>query len=496
MPGWKTRTDPAVVNDPTYLEPRITGVEVKQTSQDQRITEVYDFKNFEVNDKGRKKKPILTFISDDANTQDYTVLKPIFDAESVPCCTSVITNNVGTTNYCSKAQLLELQSAGWEILSHTKTHAHLTALSDAGAEAEFKDSKQWLLDNGFSVQSIAYPYNDWATREKYYAKKYFRAARCSDNGKYKVNLSPIETHELKSIWIDGTAASTVDTESGFTINTLDYYKFYIDKAASMNSWLIISCHSWDIEQSALQTLLTQVIQYAKSKASVLTFADALNTVGNIVEVGDFTKITREKKHFAVGYDGNIDSNNMEVVYLGLNAVDGNTSIDAFADNKVSICKISTATASSSGMGSSGGTLLTYKVSIDKEDFIYNYQEFLDLNGVKYTRQCATNKIWGSWRKLNSADVATIQVQNSLTCATPITSFPIGVSYTTISTATASTTGSPGGLGGTLITYKFTNVNGNHGYNWQEYHQYGNISVWKRTIGDTGTFGAWTKISAV
>lgn len=37
--GWKTRTDPAIVNDPTYLEPRITAVEVENNDLTTQLAE-------------------------------------------------------------------------------------------------------------------------------------------------------------------------------------------------------------------------------------------------------------------------------------------------------------------------------------------------------------------------------------------------------------------------------------------------------------------------
>lgn len=58
-------------------------------------------------------------------------------------------------------QLDELRSQGWEVGSHTRSHPHLTAVSDEELATELAESK-WMLEQqlGETCTSIAYPYGD------------------------------------------------------------------------------------------------------------------------------------------------------------------------------------------------------------------------------------------------------------------------------------------------------------------------------------------------
>nr|MDQ6915717.1 polysaccharide deacetylase family protein [Actinomycetota bacterium] len=58
-------------------------------------------------------------------------------------------------------ELAELRDAGWEVGSHTRTHPHLTELSDAELVAELGGSRDELAERlGAPPASIAYPYGD------------------------------------------------------------------------------------------------------------------------------------------------------------------------------------------------------------------------------------------------------------------------------------------------------------------------------------------------
>jgi peptidoglycan/xylan/chitin deacetylase (PgdA/CDA1 family) len=58
-------------------------------------------------------------------------------------------------------QLDELRADGWEVGSHTRSHPHLTSISDEELEAELAESR-WMLEQelGETCRTIAYPYGD------------------------------------------------------------------------------------------------------------------------------------------------------------------------------------------------------------------------------------------------------------------------------------------------------------------------------------------------
>ena len=61
----------------------------------------------------------------------------------------------------SWAELGALRDAGWELGSHSTTHARLTGLDDPRLESELAESKRMIEDRlGAICRSIAYPYGD------------------------------------------------------------------------------------------------------------------------------------------------------------------------------------------------------------------------------------------------------------------------------------------------------------------------------------------------
>ena len=70
------------------------------------------------------------------------------------------TEHAGELDGMSWDELGELHAAGWEIGSHTGSHAHLTALGDESLEAELRGSREAIEARIGPCRSIAYPYSD------------------------------------------------------------------------------------------------------------------------------------------------------------------------------------------------------------------------------------------------------------------------------------------------------------------------------------------------
>ena len=56
-------------------------------------------------------------------------------------------------------ELAQLRDAGWEVGSHSASHAHLTALENAALAAELGDSKEAIEARVMPCRSVAYPYS-------------------------------------------------------------------------------------------------------------------------------------------------------------------------------------------------------------------------------------------------------------------------------------------------------------------------------------------------
>lgn len=65
----------------------------------------------------------LVFVYDDGPVSDYTKAFPVHQEENAPACVGAIANIVEADDEgLSRAQLLEMQDAGWEVMSHTLDH--------------------------------------------------------------------------------------------------------------------------------------------------------------------------------------------------------------------------------------------------------------------------------------------------------------------------------------------------------------------------------------
>ena len=174
-----------------------------------------------------KSEPLVTFVFDDGNETDYTVAKNIFSAQGEVACSAVTTNWINGKGYLTVPQLMELQNAGWEILSHTESHPNLKTLSESQIEAELSKSKATLESMGLTVKNLVYPYNKTNETVKKIAEKYYRSGR---DGGSMLNQHILDRYELKSYSIK---------------HNLSKMKSYIDNAHSEKKWLIFYHHRID-----------------------------------------------------------------------------------------------------------------------------------------------------------------------------------------------------------------------------------------------------------
>src|SRR5690625_4787768 len=93
-------------------------------------TKMIDHSYSTLGQRRKGKRPIFSFISDDAPIQDYTILKPIIEEKNIPVGIAVITSTINTSGNLSWQQLKELESLGCEVMSHTHQHRDSRTLSE------------------------------------------------------------------------------------------------------------------------------------------------------------------------------------------------------------------------------------------------------------------------------------------------------------------------------------------------------------------------------
>lgn len=64
----------------------------------------------------------LVFVYDDSPEEDYTETFPVHQEAGVPACIAAVSGAIGTEGSLSADTLREIESAGWEIMSHTVDH--------------------------------------------------------------------------------------------------------------------------------------------------------------------------------------------------------------------------------------------------------------------------------------------------------------------------------------------------------------------------------------
>lgn len=108
-------------------------------------------------------KLAITF--DDGWESIYTTAFPLFVSHNVRFTLYVITDKVGSTGFCTWAQLREMHEAGFDIQCHTQTHTHLTTLTDEQIAAEMLAVDAAFIANGLpKPDHCAYPVGDYNDR--------------------------------------------------------------------------------------------------------------------------------------------------------------------------------------------------------------------------------------------------------------------------------------------------------------------------------------------
>ena len=101
---------------------------------------------------------VITF--DDGNLDNFNNAYPILQKYGFVATFYVVERYTNGEGMVSTDQLKQLIASGWEIGSHSRTHAHLTA-ADADLPGEIRDSKRNLEEKlGVKINSFAYPFGE------------------------------------------------------------------------------------------------------------------------------------------------------------------------------------------------------------------------------------------------------------------------------------------------------------------------------------------------
>lgn len=225
----------------------------------------------------REAKVTLTF--DDGFKSTYTLALPILSAHGIKAVEFPTTGfiDAGVTGdgfpAMTWAEIQSLQNTyGWEIGSHTLTHAELPTVSLTQIRNELSQSKSILQSKGLNVSSFASPYGAYDNTVLKEALKLYNLHRGfwdrDDQNVYPYNKDVIMVQS---------------EEAGVTVANV---KAWIDQAIAQKKWLVLVFHDTatklnpNYEYTITTADLTAIADYIKQKQiKVVTMDHTLQKPG-------------------------------------------------------------------------------------------------------------------------------------------------------------------------------------------------------------------------
>ena len=308
------------------------------------------------------KKPqcLVTFMLDDGFQDDTTIIN-MFTTQgeigSLGVATDWVDSLVSGFQGMTWAQLQAYQAAGWEIVSHSKTHVDLRTLTESQLKYEFETALDSFAAHNIAIENLVYPSHNNNQLVREVASKYHRAAR-GNTVQAKNDIVP-KTFQLKSKQMNiGPSPYIVDVEG---------YKDTVDAALADNRWLIFYMHSYEGTPQRTADSVSKVIDYIQSlNIPIVTMNQALDSIGNMITIGD-------------NFHANERGARLDTIWENIH----------FNGTKVSVAKYLTFPATSSST-----TGVIYKSTTP---FLHNYKPaantgnntFLGLNAGNFTMSSAT-----------------------------------------------------------------------------------------------------------
>ena len=194
----------------------------------------------------------ITLAFDDAYANTYNVAFPILKQHNIRATAFVVTSLIGTLpDRLTLENLMVMQSAGWEIGSHSVTHRRLTQLTTDQIIYEMKSSRDWLLSHHLYVRSFAFPYGVENPAIRQLSMQFYDVSRSTASFYVSYDNMPAD----RCILGVGAPADPADT-----------FK-YIDNAIASKSWLVLYLHGVSPDGTIIDNgqSLHEVVDYIAAK---------------------------------------------------------------------------------------------------------------------------------------------------------------------------------------------------------------------------------------
>ncbi len=241
-----------------------------------------NFDDLRYNQQSRA-KAIITF--DDGYDDVFNEAFPIMAANGQKGVAFVTSDYVDTIDHMTKANLLIMRDAGWDISNHTKSHQQLTKLSWEGLDREINGCYQWLVENGFekSARYFAYPYGLYNDRAIQKVKE-----------KHVLARSVIDDGSQAHLILGGNVEYLIKALNVTNKVSVSTVKKAIDEAILTGSPVIIFLHQIVDEEADKSTkYLTsdfkEISDYLKSRSKDI----------DVITFDDYYKMLDENRQFSI-----------------------------------------------------------------------------------------------------------------------------------------------------------------------------------------------------
>jgi len=171
---------------------------------------------------------LVTLWFDDGWISQYTTGFPLVDQYGYKAALAVPTHLIGYDAYMGWAQVRRLQSKGWEITAHTRTHdCNIYKEDQKTVDYELGGSASDLKQMGLNYNNFVSPCGVNSPIMEQIAQKYFLSFRTSEPG-------------FNNIPVDDPYYLLVQTMQ--TTVTLDTVKQWLQTAKNNHQWLILVFH--------------------------------------------------------------------------------------------------------------------------------------------------------------------------------------------------------------------------------------------------------------
>lgn len=214
----------------------------------------------------------VTLRFDDSYETAYTEARPRMDEYGFRGVSATRIDRVDGAGYLTLAQLEHLQEQGWDIVSHSMTHARFTEITYTEIEAELWNSQRWLIENGFYKGSRFFvpPYHTITPVSLDQIDKYYLA---SQHRHPLFDTIPPESQYL-NVKLEVDAATPLATIQGL-----------VDRTVEDQAWLTLFFH----DLSGMLVLFQDIIDYVEASGlEVVTFSDVFDELIGIR--ADYTQL--------------------------------------------------------------------------------------------------------------------------------------------------------------------------------------------------------------